>query len=288
MSNEELSQHAPALLELLTDKLKRDKGCQRFQKGYNFKGGEEVGEVNICQVSNFIPGEMVEMIAQRIMQDSLGEKEVKAIAKVLTSSNPITATSRLSRLRRELRKLNAPEKIISATYDEKTICVSNKIQKKRRVQCENEGIDFSDHFSLESVKERLDLYDISKTPTVQALANVMIMLCIHPAKIKNLRISNESVTGYSKNRDQQDNLWLRDPGVPGVKWFNTFLKKNRFLPETGKPLLPSYLHKLGAVFVVISNGTKNLSDAMTIASKALQHSPDNHAFPAQNYTIVNF
>jgi len=36
MSNEELSQHAPALLELLTDKLKRDKGQQRFQKGYNF------------------------------------------------------------------------------------------------------------------------------------------------------------------------------------------------------------------------------------------------------------
>jgi hypothetical protein len=30
MSNEELSQHAPALLELLTDKLKRDKGRQRF------------------------------------------------------------------------------------------------------------------------------------------------------------------------------------------------------------------------------------------------------------------
>jgi len=33
MSNEEFSQHAPELLELLTDKLKRDKGHQRFQKG---------------------------------------------------------------------------------------------------------------------------------------------------------------------------------------------------------------------------------------------------------------
>ena len=30
MSNEELSQHTPELLELLTDKLKRDKGRQRF------------------------------------------------------------------------------------------------------------------------------------------------------------------------------------------------------------------------------------------------------------------
>ncbi|CAG8762365.1 3228_t:CDS:1, partial [Rhizophagus irregularis] len=81
---------------------------------------------------------------------------------------------------------------------------------------------------------------------------------------------------------------LRDPGVPGVKWFNTFLKKDRFLPETGKPFLPRYLCKLGAVFAVISNGAKNLSEAMTIASQALRHSPDNHASPAQNYTIVNY
>jgi hypothetical protein len=79
MSNEELSQHAPALLELLIDKLKRDKGQQRFQKGYNFSkeqafilvpdqricqsrsqvtsqiGGSEVGEVNLCQMSDLIP-----------------------------------------------------------------------------------------------------------------------------------------------------------------------------------------------------------------------------------------
>ena len=143
------------------------------------------------------------------------------------------------------------------------------------MQRENEGIDFPDHFSLESVKKRLNLYDVSNTPDVQILADVMIMFCIRPAEIKDLRISNGSVTGYSKNREQQDNprifrslerdeeraklllTWiqdaissgqLRDPGVPGVKWFNTFLKKDRFLPETGKPLLPSYLRKLGVVF----------------------------------------
>ena len=156
MSNEELSQHAPELLELLTDKLKRDKGRQRFQKGYNFsreqafvlvpdqricrsrsrvppkEGGDEAGEVNICQISDIIPdGETIKSIAQRIVRDNLGEKEVKAIAKALTitSPNPIATTSRLSRLRRELRKLNVPEKIISATLDDKTTCASNKIQK---------------------------------------------------------------------------------------------------------------------------------------------------------------
>ena len=78
-------------------------------------------------------------------------------------------------------------------------CLSNKIQKERSKQCEDEGIHFPDHFSLESVKERLDSYDVSNIPDKQALADVMIMLCIRPAKIKNLRISNGSVTGYAKN-----------------------------------------------------------------------------------------
>ena len=116
------------------------------------------------------------------------------------SPNPITTTSHLTRLRRELRKLNAPKKIISATLDEKITCASNKIQKECRDQCENEGIDFPDHFSLESVKERLDMYDVSKALGLQALADVTIMLCIHPAKIKTLHISNEDVTGYAKNQ----------------------------------------------------------------------------------------
>ena len=109
-----VSQHVPELLELLTNKLKRDKGHQRFQKGYNFsreqvfvlvsdqricqsrsrippkEGGNEAGEVNICQISNIIlDGETIESIAQRIIRDNLGEKEVKAIVKALTIT-PLT------------------------------------------------------------------------------------------------------------------------------------------------------------------------------------------------------
>ena len=98
-----------------------------------------------------------------------------------------------------MQKLNAPEKIISTTLDDKTTCAFNKIQKECRVQHENERIDFLDYFSLKSVKERLDGYDVSNAPNLQALADVMIMLCICPTEIKNLCISNGSVTGYSKN-----------------------------------------------------------------------------------------
>src|SRR5688572_29366375 len=129
MSDEELSQHASALLELLTDKLKRDKGRQRFHKGYSFSkeqafilvpdqricrsrsqvtsqmGGSEAGEVNLCQISDLIPGaETLEMIAQRIAQDNLSEKDAESIAKALaeSASNDSAGLSRLTRLRREM------------------------------------------------------------------------------------------------------------------------------------------------------------------------------------------
>jgi len=161
-----------------------------------------------CQVSDIIPeGEIIRETAQRIMRDSLGEKEVKLIAKALaeTSPNPVACTSSLSKLRKELRKLNAPKAIIEATKISGITTLSNKIQKKKSLLCEDEGIHYPDHFSLESVKERLDSYDVSNTPDKQALADVMIMLCICPAEIKNLRIANGGVTGYAKNQGQQDN-----------------------------------------------------------------------------------
>jgi hypothetical protein len=103
-----------------------------------------------------------------------------------------------------LRALEASEKIVSDTKIPDTTCSANKIQKKNRLLRENKGIYYPDHFSLESVKERLDSYDMSNIPNKQALADIMIMLCIRPAEIKDLRISNGGVTGYSKNQGQQD------------------------------------------------------------------------------------
>ncbi|RGB22879.1 hypothetical protein C1646_775378 [Rhizophagus diaphanus] len=101
--------------------------------------------------------------------------------------------------------------------------------------------------SLKSVKERLDSYDVSNTPDKQALANVMIMLCIRPAEIKDLRISNGGVTGYQSSRQ------LEDLGTPETGILSKFLKKAEFLSET----------------------------ANTIASQALRHSPKNNTAPSQ-------
>ncbi|RGB21650.1 hypothetical protein C1646_748704 [Rhizophagus diaphanus] len=231
LSLEELSQYAPEILELLTtgvpkvDKEKRHQARDRLQKEYKFSKEqayaliphERIGwyisqvpvleeleleaKVNISIIYENIPeGETIRETAQRIVQDNLSERDVKAISRTLveTASDPVVVSSCLSRLRRELRTLNASEKIISATKIPEITRASNKIQQERTEQCKNEGLYYPDHFLLELVKERLDLYDVSNTPDKQALADVMIMLYIHPAEIKNLRIANRGVTGYTK------------------------------------------------------------------------------------------
>uniref|UniRef100_U9SZW9 Uncharacterized protein n=1 Tax=Rhizophagus irregularis (strain DAOM 181602 / DAOM 197198 / MUCL 43194) TaxID=747089 RepID=U9SZW9_RHIID len=276
MSLEELSRKEQAFALIPSQRTSRTKSQ------VTPKEGDTEAEVNICcaksacQVSDIIPeGEIIRETAQRIMRDSLGEKEVKLIAKALaeTSPNPVACTSSLSRLRKELRKLNAPKVIIEATKIPGITTLSNKIQKEKSLLCEDEGIHYLNHFSLELVKERLDSYDVSNTPDKQALADVMIMLCIRPAEIKDLRISNGGVTGYVKNQDQQDipreaisSGRLGDPGTPGTGILSRFLKKAEFLPETGKPLLSSFLRNLGAVFAVVASGVRNLLKANTIAS----------------------
>ncbi|PKY51304.1 hypothetical protein RhiirA4_424414, partial [Rhizophagus irregularis] len=134
------------------------------------------------------------ILLPRIVRDNLSKVEVKAEAKGLaeTTPNAGSGSSRLSRL----ASPHASEKIISATFNPDITRSANKIQKEKHLLRENEEIN---HFALESVKERLGEYDVSNVPDLQTLADVTIMLCIRPAEIKTLRISNGSVTGYAKN-----------------------------------------------------------------------------------------
>ncbi|PKK48123.1 hypothetical protein RhiirC2_803597, partial [Rhizophagus irregularis] len=87
------------------------------------------------------------------------KETIRDLVQPETAFNASAGLSRLTRLRREMKALEASEKIISATKIPDIIRSANKIQKERSKQCEDEGIDYSDHFSLESVKERLDIYD---------------------------------------------------------------------------------------------------------------------------------
>ncbi|CAG8494084.1 5455_t:CDS:2, partial [Scutellospora calospora] len=127
-------------------------------------------------------------------------------------------------------------------------------------------------FTLESVKKRLDVYNIKTLPDCQALADVMVMLCIRPAELKTLCIT-DARHAISSGR-------MGDPSKPGVKWFNKFLKDY--------DLIPKYLHKLGAVYGAVAHKAKNIAHAYTIARECLRHSSDNHTSPVQNYVVVNY
>ena len=77
------------------------------------RNGSEAEEVNICQLSDSACSEeTIKKMAQCIVRDNLSERDVKEISRTLveTASDPVIALSRLSRLRRELRTLNTPEK----------------------------------------------------------------------------------------------------------------------------------------------------------------------------------
>ncbi|CAG8803473.1 7359_t:CDS:2, partial [Dentiscutata erythropus] len=124
ISLEELSQYAPEILKLLTDnKEKRHQAHNRLIKGQAPvpKGpGLKAEKVNICQVLDSTGfEETIKEMAQRIIRDKLSEREVKTISKILEETSPdaVVVLSRLSRFQKELRTLNASEKIISATLN---------------------------------------------------------------------------------------------------------------------------------------------------------------------------
>ncbi|PKB94529.1 hypothetical protein RhiirA5_438564 [Rhizophagus irregularis] len=135
----------------------------------------EKGTVNVCQI---LQKKTIRDLAQHIIWDNLGEVEVKVIAKALAEF---------------VSNANAATLISDIT------CSANKIQKEKGLLCENENINYPNYFALESVKERLDVYDVSKVSGLRALADIIIMLCICSAEIKILQISSGGVTGYAKN-----------------------------------------------------------------------------------------
>ncbi|GBC10683.1 hypothetical protein RclHR1_09820002 [Rhizophagus clarus] len=269
MSIEELSQYVPEIRDLLgDDREKRHQARNRLQKEYKFSKEQAFALIPDQRIGRLVSdnapeGETIKETAQHIVWDNLSKRDVKDISRTLveTASDPVVTLLRLSRLQRELRTLNAPEKIISATKIPEITRASNKIQQERTKQ---------------------HLYVVSNTPDKQALADVMIMLCIRFAEIKNLRIANGGIQEAIVSRA------LKDPGKPGSTYLSSFLKKDEYIPKPYELLLPSSMRKLGAVFASVVHRPKNLSKTNTYASEVLHHSPDNHTSPSDRYTIVNF
>ncbi|CAG8760004.1 5043_t:CDS:2 [Cetraspora pellucida] len=237
------------------------------------------------QLSKGMEEETIGDMMQWILQNKLSIRDVrvKAYALALSAKNANAGSSHLTRLCRELRNLNASLEIIEVTKFPDITEDANKIQSINWKKAKAKRIDYSDEFTLESVKERLDAYNIKTLPDYQALADVMMMLCQPniPRKFRSME----------KNQERAKELltWIQhaissgrmsDLGKPEVKWFNRFLKDY--------DLIPKYLCKLGAVYGVIAHEAKNMAHAYTIAGECLRHSSDNHTSSVQNYVVVNY
>ncbi|RGB22310.1 hypothetical protein C1646_776303 [Rhizophagus diaphanus] len=157
MSIEELSKHAPALDILLMDKLtagwKKGGALPNTLDTPDITQEAELDTVNIYQI---LLKETIRDLAQHIILDNLSKVEVN---------------------------LKASEKIISATLISDITHSVNKIQKECSKQCEDERINYLDHFSLESVKERLNMYEV---PGLHALADLKRKVNLLEAKLDDL------------------------------------------------------------------------------------------------------
>ncbi|CAG8604317.1 11950_t:CDS:2 [Gigaspora rosea] len=326
MGVSDLSKYTSEFFENLTDDRKRNQAHRRLRDGFNFSSE---------QPPKSSEEEIIREITKRILQNRYGfskdqvddlfsiQKNVQPKSKTMHEVNIVISkrqsylsskdwvtreaigemAHRLLRDKLSIQDIRAEAYTLALSAKNANASSShiteeaNEIQQNQRKFGEAfEKIDYLDHFTLESVKERLDSYDTSSLPDLQALADVMIMLCIRPAELITLRITNAEVTGYAKNRGQANIpqkfrsmeknqerakellTWIQraissgrigNSGKPGVKWFNRFLK------DYG--LIPKYLRKMGAVYGVVIHETENMAHAYTIAGECLLHSSDNHS-----------
>ncbi|RHZ80879.1 hypothetical protein Glove_131g56 [Diversispora epigaea] len=138
-----------------------------------------------------------------------------------------------------------------------TIMLSNEIQNDQRKKAEVVQIDYPDEFTLESVKERLDAYNVETSPDCLALVDITIMLCLRLAEVTTLHITDAGNTISSGK--------MENPGKPGVKWFNRYLKSYG--------LIPRHLRKMGVVYDVVHRA-ENSGRFITLAGQCLRHNSD--------------
>ncbi|CAG8823996.1 38828_t:CDS:2, partial [Gigaspora margarita] len=147
--------------------------------------------VNIV-ISNQGPQETIGEMAHRLLWDKLSIQDIRAeaYALALLAKNANAGSSYLSRLQRELKSLGALSAIVEAAKFPDIIEEANKIQRDNQKKAEANRIDYPNYFTLESVRERLNGYDVSTLLDLQVLADVIVMLCIRPAELTTLCITD--------------------------------------------------------------------------------------------------
>ncbi|PKK71560.1 hypothetical protein RhiirC2_711029, partial [Rhizophagus irregularis] len=168
-TSEQLSEHAPELDALLPDWMAR-----RYVKKENLT---IEGKAEYCAKA----GDFVDIIANHWAVGPKNKDEKEIVASV----------SRQSTFRVKLAEGGIDSAIIKAfAKDKELIQDSNKIQKKRIKKRMANPDRIPIHFFLANVQKRIQNMDVSKIPTREDLADVIVMLSMRPSEFRSNISSN--------------------------------------------------------------------------------------------------
>jgi hypothetical protein len=131
----------------------------------------------------------------------------------------VAGCSRLSLFHNKLQEAGIARELID-TYakDSVVTTASNKIQKEQTDQnLANNRLKNRPHFSLEKELKRIQNIDTTKDPSMQDLADVMVMLSMRPAEVSSLQINHYEVDLSNHP------AWYEN----GYSWYYTGYKKNK-------------------------------------------------------------
>jgi hypothetical protein len=133
--------------------------------------------------------------------------------------NEIVASgSRQSQFRVKLEEGGVDTEIIDTfAKDKDLIQESNKIQKKRTKKRMANPDRIPIHFSLANVQKRIQNMDVSKIPTREDLADVIVMLSMRPGEVRSLQINH-----YEPDPSNVP-AWYKE----GYSWYSTGYLKGR-------------------------------------------------------------
>ncbi|CAB4392460.1 unnamed protein product [Rhizophagus irregularis] len=137
---------------------------------------------------------------------------------VIDDKEMVASSSNQLRFRKHLAEYGAdPELIDRYAMDSKTTMASNKIQQERTEKRLADPGRTPEHFTFEKVHRRLQNIDTSKIPSMQDLADVIVMLSMRSAEVSSLQIIN-----YKPDSEDLP-AWYK----AGYSWYCTGCRKQR-------------------------------------------------------------
>ncbi|PKB98058.1 hypothetical protein RhiirA5_432019 [Rhizophagus irregularis] len=140
---------------------------------------------------------------------------------VIDDKEMVASSSNQSRFCKYLAEYEADHELIDRyAKDSKTTTASNKIQQERTEKRLANPDRTPEHFTFEKVHRRLQNIDTSKIPSMQDLADVIVMLSMRPAEVSSLQIINY------KPDSEDPPAWYK----AGYSWYCTGCRKQRDKP----------------------------------------------------------